>query len=89
MKEELPRQLLKDPLDYVQSCKNMLQEANIDITIEHSVTLGHLLKDHLQLIESHEVDLLVLNTKDDDQLAMHGLAYPLAVELRKTPLLML
>ena len=30
-----------------------------------------------------------MNTKDDDQLAMHGLAYPLAVELRDIPLLML
>jgi hypothetical protein len=30
-----------------------------------------------------------MNTKDEDQLAMHGLAYPLAVELRDIPLLML
>ena len=28
-------------------------------------------------------------TKDEDQMAMHGVAYPLAVELRETPLLML
>jgi hypothetical protein len=35
------------------------------------------------------VDLLVMNTKDEDHSAMHGLAYPLAVELRGTPLLML
>ncbi len=87
--EQLPKQLLKDPLDYAQSCQGVLQKANVDITVEHSVTLGHLLKEHLQLIEQHNVDLLVLNTKDEDQLAMHGLAYPLAVELRKTPLLML
>ena len=86
---ELPRQLLKEPLDYAASCQEVLHEAAVDITIEHSVTLGHRLKDHLQLIKDHQVDLLVLNTKDDDQLAMHGLAYPLAVELRKTPLLML
>lgn len=89
VKEDLPKQLLKDPLDYAESCQEVLQQANVDITVEYSVTLGHRLKDHLQLVEQHEVDLLVLNTKDDDQLAMHGLAYPLAVELRKTPLLML
>ncbi len=87
--EQLPKQLLKDPLDYAESCQGVLQKADVDITVEHSVTLGHLLKDHLQQIEKHQVDLLVLNTKDEDQLAMHGLAYPLAVELRKTPLLML
>lgn len=87
--EHLPKQLLKDPLDYAISCQEVLHQAGIDITVEHSVTMGHRLKNHLQLIEQHEVDLLVLNTKDEDQLAMHGLAYPLAVELRKTPLLML
>jgi len=87
--QELPRQLLKAPLDYAASCADVLKKANVDIHIEHSVSLGHRLKDHLQLIQQHQVDLLVLNTKDDDQLAMHGLAYPLAVELRETPLLML
>ena len=29
------------------------------------------------------------NLKDEDQLAMHGIAYALAVELRQIPLLML
>jgi hypothetical protein len=51
--------------------------------------MGHFLSDYQQHIQEQEIDLLVLNTKDDDQLAMHGLAYPLAVELRTLPLLML
>ena len=42
-----------------------------------------------RLIEQHQVDLLVLNTQDENQLAMHGVAYALAVELRHIPLLML
>ena len=37
----------------------------------------------------HEADLLVMHTKDEDQLAMHGLAYPLAIEVRTVPLLLL
>ncbi len=51
--------------------------------------MGHHVTQYLELVESHEIDLLVLNTKDEDHSAMHGLAYPLAVELRDTPLLML
>ena len=42
-----------------------------------------------ELVEENEIDLLVMYTKDEEQLAMHGIAYPLAVELRSTPLLML
>ena len=37
----------------------------------------------------YPLNLLVLNTLDGEQLAMHGQAYPLAVELRGVPLLML
>jgi len=37
----------------------------------------------------HEIDLLVMHTKTDDHLAMHGAAYPLAVELRQIPILMI
>ena len=45
--------------------------------------------DYRRLIAERNVKLLVMNTKDEDQLAMHGLAYPLSVELRDTPLLLL
>jgi hypothetical protein len=41
------------------------------------------------MVEENEADLLVMHTKDDDQLAMHGLAYPLAIEVRSIPLLLL
>ncbi len=30
-----------------------------------------------------------MHTKDEDQMAMHGMAYPLAIELRQIPLLLL
>jgi ribosome biogenesis SPOUT family RNA methylase Rps3 len=57
--------------------------------VEHLVVFGHHLSEYKRLIEQHGVDLLVLNTKDEDQLAMRGIAYALAVELRQIPLLML
>jgi hypothetical protein len=51
--------------------------------------MGHRLSEYKRLIEEHGVDLLVFHTKDEDQLAMHGMAHPLAIELRDVPLLML
>lgn len=88
-REELSKQLLKDPSDYIGSCQKALDEANVEVQVVQSVTFGHQLKDHIQLVEQSAADLLVLNTKDEDQQAMHGLAYPLAVQLRHTPLLMI
>ena len=57
--------------------------------VDEVVTVGHHLAEYRRLVEEHSVDVLVLNTKDHDQLAMHGLAYPLAVELFSTPMLLL
>lgn len=88
-RETILEQLLKEPRDYIQSCRDVLADEGLPITVEEVVTIGHRLRDYKKLIEEHEVDLLVLNTKDEDQLAMHGLAYPLAVELRRTPLVLL
>ena len=82
-------QLLKEPQDYVGSCRDILAAQEISLDTRAIVMLGHHLMEYKRLIVEHEVDLLVLNTKDEDQLAMHGLAYPLAVELREIPLLML
>ena len=87
--ESLESQLLKEPHDYVKSCRAAIEAAEAPIKIEEIVTMGRRLDEYSRLIDEHEVDLLLMRTKDEDQLAMHGLAYPLAVELRKIPLLML
>lgn len=88
-REEIRKQLLKEARDYIGSCREGLAEAKIELTLDEVVTVGRRLSDYKRITEEHEVDLLVFNTKDEDQLAMHGLAYPLAVELRQLPLLML
>ncbi len=88
-REAIMEQLLLEPHDYIQSCSEVLAEAGLPIKIGEIVTLGHYLRDYERLIEQHEVDLLVMNSKHDDQLAMHGVAYPLCIELRDTPIMML
>ena len=87
-REAIVNRLLAEPRDYIESCRLVLEEQT-QVKVESIVTCGHLLKDHQKLIEQHEIDLLVLHTKDDDQLAMHGLAYPLAVEMRDRPMLLI
>ena len=88
-RELIERQLLKEPRDYVESCRRQIAEQQLTCEIGEIVTIGRRLGEYRRLITEHRVDLLVINTMDDDQLAMHGLAYPLAVELRQIPLLML
>ncbi len=88
-REAILEQLLKEPHDYIRSCREVLTKADPNLKIEELVTAGHRLSDYKRLVEEHNVSLLVMNTKDDEQLAMHGVAYPLAVELRATPLLLL
>jgi len=88
-REAVRWQLLKEPQDYIDGCAEVLLQSDANVTIENIVVFGHHLSEYKRLIDEHEVDLLVLNTKDDDQIAMHAIAYALAVELRHIPLLML
>lgn len=88
-REKIAERLLKDPRDYIEDCKRRLSAAGLTIEVREIVAFGHRMDQYKRLIEEHEVDLLVFHTKDKDQLAMHGLAYPLAVELRQIPLLMI
>lgn len=88
-REEIRTHLLAEPYDYVRSCQHILQRERPELRIDDLVVMGHRLKDYRELIDQHEVDLLIFRTKDDDQLAMKGMAYPLAVDLREIPLLML
>ena len=88
-RERIKAQLLKGPKEYIASCRDALQENEVPYEIEEIVVFGNRLSEYRKHVEAHNVDLLLMNTKDEDQLAMHGLAYPLAVELRSIPLLML
>ncbi len=82
-------QLLKEPHDFVRRCRETIEAAGLPVEIGEIVTMGRRLSEYRALIEEHEVDLLVLYAKNEDQLAMNGRTYPLAVELRQIPLLML
>ena len=84
----ISEQLLREPQDYVESCRSVLQAQGVTSSINPLVTFGNRIEDYRHLIEDRHVDLLVMNSRDDDQLAMHGVAYPLVVELRKTPILL-
>jgi hypothetical protein len=88
-RESIRERLLKDAHDYVGSVAQELQREDLEVEVHESVSMGHRLIDYRKLVDRHEVDLLVLNTRDEDQLAMHGLAYPIAVEMRDISLLML
>jgi len=88
-REAIRHQLLKEPADYIKSCRAVLKEHDLSITLDSHVGMGHRIAEYRRLIAEHKVDLLVMNTRDEDQLAMHGLAYPLAIGLRETPLLLL
>ncbi len=87
--QTLREQLLKQPADYIAHCIEVLRSHGQTATLHAHVLMGHRLRDFRRLIDEHRTDLLVLNTKDEDQQAMHGLAYPIAVEFRDIPLLML
>ncbi|MBC8353709.1 MAG: hypothetical protein H8E66_17055 [Planctomycetes bacterium] len=88
-REDILEQLLKEPHDYISSCREALNQTNPGLAVHEHVGLGHHLTDYKQLVSEFDVDLLVLNTKDEDQLAMHGLAYPLTIEMRNQAMLLL
>ncbi len=88
-RKEILGRLLKEPGDYIQSCRTVLEEEGLELNVVSIVRLGQHIREYQNLVEEHQVDLLVFNTKDEGQMAMHGLGYPLAIELRQIPLLML
>ncbi len=88
-REALAAQLLKEPRDFIAACRAEIDAQDLPVRIEEVVVMGRRVDEYRDLIAKREIDLLVLHTKDDDQLAMHGAAYAMAVELRGIPLLML
>ena len=89
VRENLLFRILKEAEDYIQSCRAVVAEQGLEVEVIEAVELGMHVEDYRQLVVAGEIDLLVMNTREVDQLAMHGLAYKLAVELSDIPLLLL
>tara|TARA_B110000014_G_scaffold255021_1_gene236345 strand:- start:2785 stop:3141 length:357 start_codon:yes stop_codon:yes gene_type:complete len=85
----LKSQLFKDAEDFIATCFERLGETDLNVDLKSHVGMGHHVREYRRLIDDNQVDLLVANTKDDDQLAMHGMAYSLSVELVDVPMLLL
>lgn len=85
----LQERLLRAPADYIDSVTQVLKDANVEEEIVPLVTLGRGVGAYQGLMAEHDIDLLILNTKDDRQEAMDGMAYALAVQIRSRPLLLL
>jgi len=88
-RKQILRQIQKEPSEYIDSAIAAIADADLPVAVEKLVTHGRRLEEYRKLVEQRGVDLLVMHTKDEDQTAMHGMAYPLAIELRNTPLLAL
>ena len=82
-------QLLKNATDFIDNCIEGLRAIGPNISCHAVVERGHHLQEYRALIDEHNVDLLVANTKDEDQLAMHGITYSLSVELTNVAMLLL
>ena len=81
--------LLDEAESYIAAAETVLKKAGVHRNTHAHVTRGHRLETFRGLIEQYEASLVVLNTKDEGQLAMHGIAYAVAVEITDRPLLML
>lgn len=87
-RETIQTQLLAEPSDYIESCKQVLADSGSDIQVDGLVVTGHRVSEYRVLLSSHAVDILVFPTLEEDRIALHGVAYSLAVELVKIPVLM-
>ncbi|MEJ2619123.1 MAG: hypothetical protein P8163_02430 [Candidatus Thiodiazotropha sp.] len=88
-RKRLGEQLLKEPDDYFHSCADILRQHYPEMRVNSLVIFSELVAEYRHQIESRKVDLLVLSAKDERQYAMHSAAYPLSVELRHIPLLLI
>jgi hypothetical protein len=82
-------QLNKEASDFVETCIGVLKDKGPHVSFQSSVTRGHHLREYRQLIDNHDVDLIIANTSNEDQLAMHGMTYSLSVEMIDVAMLLL
>ncbi len=88
-REDLEASLLGESREWIESVTKALHEAGRKIEIRSIVTKGRSIEVYRKLLHEQEADLLVMNTMDEGQVAMRGMAYAMAIEFTETGVLLL
>lgn len=86
--ESLKEQLESAPRHYMESVAEELQIRKPGVLVEMETGFGHLINHYTELVKGKDVRILVFQTKDDTQLAMHSLGYSLAIQFSEIPVLL-
>jgi len=86
---EIRRELLKEAEDYIQRCCEILAKVKPNLQTEAIVTMGYPLSTYRELLKQHRHEMLVMDSKDEKQIAMRGLAYTMAVEFSDIAMLLI
>ena len=87
--EEIPARLQARAADDLRRLvTDGLKARGLEIKVHSLALMGHAVKDYRAHISDHHTDLLIMQARDDDQLAMRDISYSLSIELREIPLLL-
>ena len=86
--EKIMSQLQKDSQEWVERSQALLEEWDRSPSLSRTQIAQSCMSSCVELVEKEKAELIVLNTKDEDQLAIHGLVYPFMVQFRHIPLLL-
>lgn len=86
--EKISSQLQKDSQGWLERSQDILREWERPPSLKRVQIAQSCMTSCIELVEEEKAKLIVLNTKDDDQLAIHGLVYPFMVQFRNIPLLL-
>ena len=87
--QEIRGELLKEAEDYIQRCRQVLAEVKPNLRTETSTTIGYPLATYRDMLHQHHHEMLVIESKDEKQVAMRGLAYTMAVEFSDIAMLLI
>ena len=88
-REQIKEQLLKEAELFTEAITKSFQDGKTEIITSSYVSMGHPLKKYVSLVKENQIDLVVIQGKDEEQVAILGMSYALAVELNELPLLIL
>ncbi len=88
-KKAIDEKLLSQADHYMEDVRKGVSDRYPKVSVGKHIRRGHTVKDLMDIIGETQPDVVVMNTKDDSQQAMHGASYSLSIELNNQALLLL
>lgn len=88
-REELQKLIVKMASEFEDDCITKLEEIMPDLAVAKHIDFAYKVQDYLNILNEHKADILIINSRTDEEKNLNTIAHSLAISVTDIPVMLI